>query len=230
MATDKKYFYANIANEFDDLMDSYDLTRRLEVVFGELLPSDLAGLQLLDVGCGTGWFSQRAAQQGAIVTALDVGESLLRQTMDKTTVCPVAGDALYLPFRQDSFDVVLSSEVIEHTVSPPKSVKGMARVLKPGGMLVLTTPNRLWQWAVTLATRLHVRPFEGYENFVSFVAMEEMITGTGLVLEEHRGFHPWPFQIRCLTGLSRAVDDHYGRGAWGQLMINQAVRAVKRWG
>ena len=66
------YFYDTIADRFDELVNAYDLRRRLEIVFGELLGADdLTGVSVLDVGCGSGWFSREAQRRGARVTSLD---------------------------------------------------------------------------------------------------------------------------------------------------------------
>ncbi len=159
---DKRLFYDSIAGDFDALMNPFDVGRRLDVVFERLLAGELAGLSLLDVGCGTGRFSQRARRRGAKVVALDIGTGLARMTAAKAGVRAVAGDALSLPFRDNSFDVVVSSETIEHTTSPAAAVGEMARVLRAGGRLALTCPNKLWLGPVRLASALGLRPFAGY--------------------------------------------------------------------
>jgi ubiquinone/menaquinone biosynthesis C-methylase UbiE len=228
MSTRKVYFYENIAENFDELMNSYDVQRRVEVLFDELLTIDLRGKRLLDLGCGTGFFSRRARELGAEVVSVDLGPGLLKQVMAKARVVPVAGNALALPFRDASFDVVVSSEMIEHTTDPMQAVREMARVLKPGGPLALTCPNRAWLWLVNLATILKLRPFQGYENFPSFNLLAQMVRATGLTIAQHRGLHAWPFQIGVLQGLSRRVDRSFGNGPWGHWMINQAVLAWKK--
>jgi ubiquinone/menaquinone biosynthesis C-methylase UbiE len=223
----KKFFYTEIAEQFDELMNPYDLQRRLEVVFDELLTQDLSGRRLLDVGCGTGHFSKVAASRGAVVTSLDVGDSLLRQALSKAPVRPVVGDALALPFRDGSFAIVVSSEAIEHTVSPQHAVTEMARVLEPRGLLALTCPNWVWKWSVLLMNALRARPFQGHENFPGYFQLPRMVRVAGLQVLTHRGLHPWPFQFRVLNGLSRRTDRALGNGALGSLMINQAVLARK---
>ena len=77
---DRRLFYETIASKFDSLMNPYDLERRLSIVFDEMLPRNLAGLRTLDLGCGSGWFSQRALERGAQVTSLDISLSLVRTT------------------------------------------------------------------------------------------------------------------------------------------------------
>lgn len=223
----KQFFYEGIAGDFDELMNAFDVRRRLEVVYDQFLTGDLAGVRLLDVGCGTGRFSERAHQRGAEVVALDVGPNLLKQALARADVSPVVGDGLRLPFQDESFDVVVSSEMIEHTTSPVTAVGEMARVLRPGGRLALTCPNKVWLWLVRLATTVKLRPFDGYENFPSFPELERFASGNGLRIRSHIGLHPWPFQFRLLCGLSRWVDMRYGAGPWSRVMINQAILADK---
>lgn len=129
----KKIFYNSIAEDFDNMMNPFDLRRRIETVFNLLLPPDLAGLRLLEVGCGTGWFSKQAKERGADVVSLDIGHKLIQKTLERIPVHPIVADALYLPFKNDIFDIVLSSDVIEHTFEPKRAVGEMSRVLKRGG-------------------------------------------------------------------------------------------------
>jgi 2-polyprenyl-6-hydroxyphenyl methylase/3-demethylubiquinone-9 3-methyltransferase len=224
---DPRLFYESIATDFDALMNPYDLARRLSIVFDELLPRELAGWQTLDLGCGTGWFSYEARQRGAHVISLDVSPSLTTLTRTRAQSQPVVGDGMYLPFTSHSFDLVIASEVIEHFSQPSLGLQEIARVLKPGGWLVLTTPNRRWLWLVNLATRLRLRPFEGYENFLGFNELEQLLIANGMQVESHRGFHPWPFQLKWLQRFSRFIDTSQGQGKWGAWMINQVVRARK---
>src|SRR5262249_33588782 len=142
---DKAHFYSTIAADFDSLMNPYDVRRRVEVVFDELLTAPLHGKRLLDAGCGSGWFSRAAVERGALVTSLDLGVPLLVETRKKASVKAVVGDALRMPFQDESFDVVVSSEMIEHTPDPGRAIAEMARVLHRGGTLVVTCPNRAWQ-------------------------------------------------------------------------------------
>jgi ubiquinone/menaquinone biosynthesis C-methylase UbiE len=228
VSREQQLFYTTIADDFDRLMNDYDVCRRVEVVFEELLPEDINGKSVLDVGCGTGWFSRRAHERGALVTSLDVGIALLRQTLNKVQVVPTIGDALYLPFNDESFDIVVSSEVIEHTAGPGCAVIEMGRVLRPNGVLVLTCPNKVWQWSVDLANQLGLRPFHGHERFPSFTELENYVRDADLALVTHVGLHPWPFQIRWLWPFSRQIDKRLGAGRLGKLMINQAIRAEKR--
>ncbi len=227
ISAEKFRFFLTIADQFDSLMNVYDINRRLEIVFEELLPETIKGKKVLDIGAGTGWFTRYAYKRDAQVYSLDVGLELLMEVRKKAPVREIVGNTLHLPFQTDELDIVISSEVIEHTESPEKAIHEMARVLKPGGILVVTCPNRIWLWAVHLANFLKIRPFHGHEDFPSFSQLESFATSADLVIEKHTGFHPWPFQIRFLQDLSRKIDHQFAESLWGRIMINQAIRCRK---
>jgi 2-polyprenyl-3-methyl-5-hydroxy-6-metoxy-1,4-benzoquinol methylase len=222
---EKQKFYDRFAGEFDRKMNRYDLERRVEVVFQDLLPEDLQGKCLLDAGCGTGWFSLRATQRGAKVTSIDVGLNLLEQVSSKCSTRRMVGDICHLGFADGSFDIVVSSEVIEHVPEPRKAVAELARVLKPGGLLALTTPNRIWHFAITFANRIGVRPYEGHENLVDYSSLVKWVSQEGLVIESHFGFHLFPFVTPLAYPVLRFMD-RFGK-CLGPVMVNQAIRARK---
>lgn len=219
-------FYDTIADRFDDIMNRYDVHRRIDTIYDVLLGAyDLTGRTLLDAGCGTGWFSAAARERGAVVTALDIGPRLLEQVRRKCDAKTVVGDVMNLEFRDDTFDVIVSSECIEHTTDPRRAVSELIRVCKPGGLIALTCPNRHWQWACTLANALRLRPYEGLENWPSWKELRRWITEGGATIRSMRGIHLFPFQIRMLHPLLRRLD------AFGDVLgpwcVNQAVLAIK---
>lgn len=223
---EKVLFYDGIADTFDEIMNRYDVTRRLEIVFDQfLIHHELAGRRLLDVGAGTGWFSQRAAARGARVVALDVGLHLLQKVREKCRAALVASDACRLPFPDGTFDAVLSSECIEHTTDPLGAVREMARVLRPGGVLVVTVPNRRWRFSATVAALFNLRPYEGLENWVGRGELRRALAGSGVTVVSMIGFHLFPPVLRQTWGLLRLLD-RLG-GVAGPVMLNIGVEARK---
>jgi 2-polyprenyl-6-hydroxyphenyl methylase/3-demethylubiquinone-9 3-methyltransferase len=200
--------HERLADKFADLLSSYDTLRRLETLVDEFLPPGrVSGADALDVGCGLGYFSERLQQAGARVTACDLGPRLLELTRQRVGCECVEADALDLEskFGRDRFDVIVSSECIEHTPDPRQALRQMAAVLKPGGLLAVSTPNRVWQPAVRVATHLGLRPFDGYEQFLSWRDVRGTLRGAGLEIVREQGLHLFPFQFR-LHGLSRWCD------------------------
>jgi ubiquinone/menaquinone biosynthesis C-methylase UbiE len=219
-------FYERFADEFDERMNRYEVTKRLRLVFDDALATEnLSDRRFLDAGCGTGLFSRVAVDRGARVTSLDVGERLLAQVAKKTESERVVGDVANLPFPDADFDYVLCTEVIEHLIEPESAVIELARVLRPGGMLVLTTPNRVWYPAIRLATKLRLRPYDGIENWVQFGVLRGWLEREGVVLSQYRGFNAIPFIHPALYGPNDNLD-RFGDGAPGRFMIN--IMAVGR--
>ena len=225
--TDRRRFYDGIADEFDDVMNHYDLERRLDVMFDQLLGgADLSGALLLDAGCGTGEFSSAARARGATVVSVDIGPRLLARTRSKGVERVVAADVAALPFAAGTFDIVLSSECIEHTPSPRSSVAELTRVLKPHGRLALTCPNRTWYWSCAIADRLGIRHYKGLENWPRWSALRQWVSEGGVAVAQHRGLHLFPFMLSITHPLLRALD-RLGSVA-GPLFVNQCISGTKR--
>jgi ubiquinone/menaquinone biosynthesis C-methylase UbiE len=110
----------------------------------------VAGLRVLEVACGRGGFVRELARGGAQATGCDFSFSALRVAGRKTAepsndsaVGLVHGDVQRLPFADDSFDLIVSCETIEHVPDVRLAILEMHRVTRPGGKLFLTTPNYL---------------------------------------------------------------------------------------
>jgi ubiquinone/menaquinone biosynthesis C-methylase UbiE len=102
-----------------------------------------AGDRALDLGCGTGDFTALLAQAGAHALGVDVAEAALaraRAQHPRLDFRLIPIDAP-LPFDDNSFDLVWSSEVIEHVADTGRWLSEARRVLSPSGRLLLTTPD-----------------------------------------------------------------------------------------
>jgi 2-polyprenyl-3-methyl-5-hydroxy-6-metoxy-1,4-benzoquinol methylase len=221
-------FYDRIAERFEGLDHPDDVRRRVRVVFDECLAAvPLAGRRTLDAGCGYGLMSAVAAARGARVVSVDIGARLVARAVARAGGRGIVADAGALALRDGCVDVVIASEMLEHARAPARTVAELARTLVPGGLLVLTTPNRIWQGPVRAASRLGLRPFHGREAFIGWTALEQACTAAGLDVLEHVGFHPWPFQLG-LRRAAAAVERRLRGAAAARLMVNQAVVARKR--
>lgn len=108
----------------------------------------LNGLKLLDIGCGGGLIAEPMARLGGEVTAVDAAEANI-----KTAKVHAEEQGLEIDYRHGTaellleegearFDVVLNLEVVEHVANPRQFLKDCAKLLKPGGLMVLGTINR----------------------------------------------------------------------------------------
>lgn len=130
----------------------------------------LAGKTGLDVGCGAGLLTEPLARLGAAMTGVDaapenIGAARAHAAASGLAIDYVAGGIESLADRR--FDLVVSMEVIEHVSDPAGFVAGLAAALAPGGLMVLSTPNR------TLLSKL---------------AMITVGEGTGMI---PKGTHDW---------------------------------------
>ena len=108
---------------------------------------DLHGLTCLDAGCSVGVISHTLASSGAQVVGLDIDEAAIRQaaSLDATGVTWVIGDVGATPLPDKAFDLVVCSQVYEHSPSLTLLAQEIHRLLKTGGVCFFSGPNR---WAV----------------------------------------------------------------------------------
>jgi len=116
----------------------YDLARKV-------LDGRLEGATVLEIGCGGGGFAAWMAAMGArSVSGEDFSDTAIETACNPHTAANLAfrlGDIQRIEHPDDTFDVVVSCETLEHLPAPYKAVTELARVLRPGGLLVLSTPN-----------------------------------------------------------------------------------------
>jgi SAM-dependent methyltransferase len=140
--------------------------------------------RVLDVACGTGYGT---AMLGAV--GVDLSLEALRYARRHPALY-LAADAARLPFRS-SFDSVVSFETIEHVAEPDRFVAECARVLRPGGLLIVSTPNReLWSpRSPKPLQRHHVREFNRKEFLGVLKPFQVQLFGQ--ILLDRRGTAWW---------------------------------------
>ncbi len=123
---------------------------RLEVHGPALLDAcgPVVGLNVLDLGCGEGYFARELARRGAIVTAVDVSEEQLRSAQEEERKQPLGIQYIHLDAREiaarwttGSFDLVTACMSLQDMADAAAACRGAAAVLRSGGRLVCSVPH-----------------------------------------------------------------------------------------
>jgi SAM-dependent methyltransferase len=189
--------------------------RFLDTILEYSQPGDL----VLDAGCGSGRvFQHRLAGRVRSVVGVDVTDGLRG---NPNIHGAAKGDLRVLPLRDAAFDLIVMSHVAEHLLVPEPVFRELARVLRPGGRLLLLTPNR-WHY-VPLAARLlphkmheALNRWRGVDVFDVFPTvyrantaerLRSLAEGAGLTVErldrfetepEYLAFHVVPYALGVL--------------------------------
>ena len=155
----------------------------------------LAGRRALDVGCGAGLLAEPLARLGAAVTGIDAAPENIAAARDHAAgvglgIDYIAGDITEI--APAGFDLVTAMEVIEHVADKPAFLAALAAALAPGGLLVLSTPNRSLRSRLMMvegAERLGMIP-RGTHHWDDFITPQELailLQDAGLAAGEPKG-------------------------------------------
>ncbi len=153
--------YDDLAGEWWRPGGDFELLHWLAEARAALIPPAVrAGSVLLDAGCGGGLLAPHVRRLGYRHVGVDLRRAGLEQSAGRG-ITPLLADATALPLADGAFDVVVAGELLEHVTDRPAAVAELARVLRPGGLLVLDTVNNtaLGRWiTVTAGEWLRIAP------------------------------------------------------------------------
>ncbi|MET0282576.1 MAG: bifunctional 2-polyprenyl-6-hydroxyphenol methylase/3-demethylubiquinol 3-O-methyltransferase UbiG [Steroidobacteraceae bacterium] len=200
-----------LAHRFWDSNGEFKPLHRLNPVRAEYVAAraPLAGAQVLDVGCGGGLLAEALARRGAHVTAIDLAPAMI-----ETARLHAAEGGLAIDYRvQDAqdlarsaphgYDVVCCMEMLEHLADPAAFLATLARLVKPGGAIFVSTLNRnaksflLAIVGAEYLLRLLPRGTHEYERFIRPAELALWARGASLTLQHTAGLHYDPFGDRC---------------------------------
>jgi len=206
------------------------------------------GTRVIDVGCGAGRHAFEAYRRGADIIAFDqnaedlAGVRAMFEAMAAEGEAPegaraqtVRGDALALPYPDNHFDIVIASEILEHVPADDQAIAELARVLKPGGDLVVTVPRWLPErvcWA--LSTEYHSNE-GGHVRIYRADELRDKIACRGLrfVRREHvHALHAPYWWLKCAVGVnnetSRLVRAYHRMLVWDMMKRPALTRVAER--
>lgn len=220
----------------------YEQRMRSRMVVELLQPK--RGERILDVGCGNGRDLIALAAIGCNCVAIDYSEVMVAEARHVLATATSAvylnvGDATQLGFKDGQFDKVFASEVIEHIPDWRRAVSEMRRVLKPGGILVITTPNRRSWYGfdryVLLERLLRIRWKHPFDEWKTRDEVASALSDAGMRLETVAGVCYAPGILtyrlprviqRGIVGMTSLIERSFSRmlAAHGYML---ALRAVK---
>jgi SAM-dependent methyltransferase len=128
-----------------------------------------ADLTILDVGCGTGAMSRKLTPWGSVVSA-DFSPLALSFSRKRNLDLLCASDAMRLPFKENSFDLVVAMDILEHVKDDSAALREIYRVLKPGGRIIATVPAYQSLWSGHDVALMHFRRYVAREVGERFAA------------------------------------------------------------
>lgn len=217
-------YFEMIGNDFDSFMSPFDVTRRTKL-FRQLWPQTNCQ-NSLEVGCGTGAITRGLRDLTCDLVVTDISRALAEKVASELDCSFKQADAMNLPFASGSFDLVFSSECIEHTPDPKRAIREMVRVTRSGGFILFSTPNKLWFPLVKFGQITRLRKFQGNEIFLWPGEITRELDSAGGTLIKHQGCHLLPWQIPVPRRWLAKLDEVSGRAH--RLMINQVFLGEKR--
>jgi 2-polyprenyl-6-hydroxyphenyl methylase/3-demethylubiquinone-9 3-methyltransferase len=166
--------------------------------------ASLAGLRVLDIGCGGGLVCEPLARLGAQVTGIDPAAENIEAARAHASagglgIAYEAATAEELAARGQSYDAVLLLEVVEHVPRVPAFLKGVAPLVKPGGVMILSTLNRtLKAYALAIVGAEYILRWlpvgtHQWERFVKPKELASALSAAGLAMTGTEGLIYDPF-------------------------------------
>lgn len=128
-----------------DTSTPLNLEKRLHLIRN--VGGPIRGKRIIDCGCGAGEYVRALGESGASVVGIEFQKSKLLGATTEDCPQPSAlsvADIQDIPFRDGAFELALVNEVLEHVPDDLKGLREVKRVLKPGGLVIVFSPNRLY--------------------------------------------------------------------------------------
>lgn len=162
--------------------------------------------RVLDLGTADGLMLERLLDglEPSVVVGVDLSTDLLSVIGD-STIRPIQANGIHLPCADGCFDLVVATAVLEHVSDPLGMLAECRRVLVPGGLCLVTTPDPFWE---RVATRVGHLPEEGHHETLNLSRLRSLLQQAGFeVLRAYKFMmSPWGFPAELvIERLLRAV-------------------------
>jgi SAM-dependent methyltransferase len=222
VTADERFSYDEIADDYARGVDSAPYNALYERPATLALLPSVRGMHILDAGCGSGWYAEQLLERGATVTAIDLSERMIAHARDRLAKGRSSESHITLHLHDlakpldfisdDSIDGVLSPLVLHYMRDWRDTLREFARVLRPGGWLVLSTHHPATEAARFETTRyFEIEPVEDRWEWVGnvqffrrpLVEITESLADSGFVIErlvealplnEFRLLHPESYE------------------------------------
>jgi 2-polyprenyl-3-methyl-5-hydroxy-6-metoxy-1,4-benzoquinol methylase len=188
------------------------LNARRHRAHAKLLAAVGTGRRVLDVGCSSGYLARPLAERGNTIVGIELDPEAAREAeafCERVFVGDV--EAMELPLEAASFDVVLCGDVVEHLRDPAATLARLRPLLRPGGRVVLSTPN-VANWAIRLALlagrwRYTDRGIldRSHTHLFTRSTLRETLEGAGYRVERIDFTVPLPGDSDLLDGVGRLI-------------------------
>jgi SAM-dependent methyltransferase len=194
--TRTEWSFADVGQHWDETEDydeineqTYSYSRRF--IDGHRLSNLKPGSHILDfcarTGMGTAYFYKHGKVEAAVCADVSQGMGeICTQRLKEIGLANFVWVQIHdyeLPFEDQAFDAILCFETVEHFPFPARLIEEMGRITRPGGTLILTTPNVLWEPIHAFAAILKLHHSEGPHRFIPYKRLMRMIKTAGFEIE-----------------------------------------------
>ncbi|MFC1879641.1 class I SAM-dependent methyltransferase, partial [Chloroflexota bacterium] len=239
--TRKTWTFTDVGDHWDETDDYDDINSETYSYFRRFID----GLRMSDVpsesvvldfcartGYGTTYFYEHGKVRSAICADVsfnmgDICTKRVREVgLNSYLWVPVSDYTM--PMAAASFDVVLCFETVEHFPEPEKMISELGRLTKPGGILVLTTPNVLWEPVHALAAITGLHHSEGPHRFIPYRRLLRMVENAGFNITKKETTVLIPGGPKWLVRIGEWIENRWKENLMPLLGLRRVIIGIKR--
>lgn len=216
--------------------------KRAEYIFSAI--ERLRPQKILDAGCGRGFYVKALSFYDfpKEIHGIDINSEYIKKAeklaLSDKRIKIAEGSIYKLPYKDNFFDVVICSEILEHLTDEKKALQEIRRVLKPGGSLIATVPHHnfpfLWDplnWILMRLFNTHVNKniwwlagiWADHEQLYTEKQLREIVSAQGFLVNHTRGFinNCWPFTHFILYGIGKNIVERMGGAQFDRFLFEE---------